>query len=69
MIGRIVRDFAPEKDNPRNSEGAFLTLKDGRVLFAYTRYSGNDWDDGAPADIYECVSGPDGEDFFFFFPL
>ena len=69
MIGRIVRDFAPEKDNPRNSEGAFLTLKDGCVLFAYTRYSGNDWDDGAPADIYACVSGPDGEDFSRPFPL
>lgn len=69
MIGRIVRDFAPEKDNPRNSEGAFLTLKDGSVLFAYTRYSGNDWDDGAPADIYACVSGPDGEDFSRPFPL
>ena len=27
-------------DNPRNSEGSFVTLTDGRILFAYSRYYG-----------------------------
>lgn len=63
MTGRIIRDFAPDKLNPRNSEGAFINLKDGSVLFAYTRYSGGDGDDGAPADIYGCISRDDGNSF------
>jgi len=29
--------------NPRNSEGSFVTLKDGRILFAYTQYDGETW--------------------------
>lgn len=69
MLGRIVKDFAPSADNPRNSEGSFVTLKDGSVLFAYSRYSGGDSDDGAPADIYGCISTPDGEDFSPAFPV
>lgn len=69
MLGRIVKDFAPSADNPRNSEGSFVTLKDGSVLFAYSRYSGGDSNDGAPADIYGCISTPDGEDFSPAFPF
>lgn len=34
-------DAAP--DNPRNSEGSFVTLADGRILFAYTRYGRPSW--------------------------
>ncbi len=30
----------PAEGNPRNSEGDFITLKDGRVMFAYSRFSG-----------------------------
>ena len=30
----------PGLGNPRNSEGAFIELKDGRVLFIYSRFSG-----------------------------
>jgi sialidase-1 len=37
--------------NPRNSEGAFVDLRDGRILYAYTRYCGQNWDDDAVADI------------------
>lgn len=34
--------------NPRNSEGAFLQLKDGRLLFVYTHFTGGGGDnDGA----------------------
>lgn len=37
--------------NPRNSEGAFERLKDGTLVFAYTRYNGDHWDDECTADI------------------
>jgi sialidase-1 len=30
----------PKKQNPRNSEGDFMELKDGRVLFVYTHFTG-----------------------------
>ena len=50
-IGREVL-FIPRKDgNPRNGEGTFLRLKDGRILYAYSRYLGHSWDDHADADI------------------
>jgi len=32
--------LAPGPGNPRNSEGDFITLKDGRILFLYTRFTG-----------------------------
>lgn len=37
--------------NPRNSEGCFEKLNDGTLVFAYTRYNGNDSDDAGSADI------------------
>ena len=36
--------------NPRNSEGSFALLRNGQILFAYTRFSGGDHDD-SKADI------------------
>ncbi len=39
--------------NPRNSEGCFLQLEDGRIAFAYSRFCGDDWQDNAACDI--CV--------------
>src|ERR1035437_4064705 len=35
-----VLDINPTHDNPRNSEGSFVTLKSGRILFIYTRFQG-----------------------------
>jgi sialidase-1 len=41
-------DFLPPgPGNPRNSEGDFLQLRDGRLLFAYSRFSGGSADDAA----------------------
>ena len=37
MFGKFICDLAPTPENRRNSEGCFLTLKDGRILFVYTR--------------------------------
>ena len=33
--------------NPRNSEGAFVTLKDGRIVFVYTHFTGGGSDNAA----------------------
>lgn len=46
--------------NPRNSEGAFVTLRDGRILFAYSRYLGDDWQDHATAVIAARESADGG---------
>ena len=34
----------PGKGNPRNSEGDFIQLKDGRILFVYTHFTGGGGD-------------------------
>ncbi len=35
-----VLELPPGPDNPRNSEGDFIVLRDGRVLFVYTHFVG-----------------------------
>ncbi len=44
MNSRITLSLQAKEGNPRNSEGSFITLKDERILFAYSRY--RDKDDG-----------------------
>src|SRR5450759_1304749 len=44
-----VLKLLPVSNNPRNSEGDFITLKDGRILFIYTHYTGTSGDDHANA--------------------
>jgi len=48
-------------DNPRNSEGDFITLNDGRVLFIYTHYTGTSADDHATAYLAGRYSSDKGE--------
>lgn len=60
-IGRRIVDFPPGPDNPRNSEGAFIRLRDGRILFAYSRFVGNCGGDDAPAHIVARYSSDEGE--------
>lgn len=38
-IERVLR-LPSSKNNPRNSEGDFITLIDGRILFVYTHFTG-----------------------------
>jgi sialidase-1 len=45
----------PSKDNPRNSEGDILELKDGRLCLIYTRFTGGGGDDAA-ADLAMRIS-------------
>ena len=55
----ITYDIAPTPGHPRNSEGAFLPLADGRVLFIYSAFSGESARDHTPADL-AAITSPDG---------
>ena len=44
----VALELPPGPDNPRNSEGAFMPLKDGRIMFAYSRFTGS-FSDHAPS--------------------
>ena len=46
-LGRVVMELRVSAKNPRNSEGAFVALKDGRILFAYTKFIGDRTDEGS----------------------
>jgi len=54
----VALELAPGPGNPRNSEGDFLQLKDGRLLFVYTRFTGGS-DDHSRADL-ACRESSDG---------
>lgn len=51
----------PKENNPRNSEGDFIKLSDGSIMFAYTRYSGTSCSDDAYAQIAAVYSDDNGE--------
>ncbi|MBZ4191391.1 sialidase family protein [Niabella beijingensis] len=57
----IVLKLPPGQDNPRNSEGSFVTLKDGRILFVYSRYTGINSGDHAPAYLAGRYSSDGGK--------
>ena len=63
MPGKIIADLAPTAENCRNSEGSFLELKDGSILFAWSRYGIGDGDDGDVCEIWGIVSRDGGEAF------
>jgi len=48
-------------DNPRNSEGDFVALKDGRILYVYSHYTGNSSDDHASAFLAGRYSSDKGK--------
>ena len=62
-LGKVIKYIKPVENNPRNSEGAFYTFKDGRIIFIYTRYKGNSDHDGATADLFMLESRDNGESF------
>ena len=59
--GRSVLDLAPGNNNPRNSEGDFVSLKDGRILFVYSHYTGSSTSDHAPAYLAARYSDDGGK--------
>ena len=48
-------------DNPRNSEGDFIRLKNGEILYVYTHYYGNRSGDNDPAYLASRRSADGGE--------
>jgi len=57
---RTVLTLAPTPDSPRNSEGAFATLRSGRIIFCYTAYYGGKGSDHDPARIAQIHSDDQG---------
>jgi Neuraminidase (sialidase) len=55
----VVFTIEPTKEFPRNSEGAFVTLKSGRILYLYTQFYGGAADHSA-ARIVAIESGDEG---------
>ena len=55
----VVLNLEPTKDIPRNSEGAFIALKSGRILFLYTSFYGGAGDE-SPARIVSLHSDDAG---------
>ena len=53
----------PKENNPRNSEGDFIRLKDGTILFAFSRYAGTSCRDDAFSEIAIVYSYDNGETF------
>lgn len=57
----VVLSLDPGPDNPRNSEGDFITLKDGRILFVYSRYTSGTGGDHDPAFLAGRYSSDGGK--------
>ena len=60
-IGKEVLFLPTGEGNPRNGEGTFVRLRDGRIMAAYTHYYGDDWHDHAIARICAVYSSDEGE--------
>ncbi len=58
---KTVLRLPPSQNNPRNSEGDFINLKDGRILFVYSHYTGESGSDHAPAYLAGRYSSDGGE--------
>lgn len=58
---RRILDLPPAPGNPRNSEGAFLDLRDGRIILVYSRFTGVVSLDHAKAELAARFSSDAGE--------
>lgn len=56
-----VLRIEPGPGNPRNSEGDFIKLKDGRILFVYSHYDGESTSDHASAYLAGRYSDDQGK--------
>lgn len=57
----ITGELRPGAGNPRNSEGSFLPLEDGRIAFAYSRYHADSADDHAACAVCVIYSYDNGD--------
>jgi sialidase-1 len=60
-VGRSVLELPPREGNPRNSEGAFLDLRDGRIVFVYSHFVGAAASDHAKARLAARYSSDGGD--------
>ena len=60
-VGRQVHFLGTSEFNQRNGEGAFIKLKDGTIMFGFTEFTANDWEDDEEAQISCIFSKDDGE--------
>lgn len=61
LNNNVVLKLAPTAANPRNSEGSFITLKDGKILFVYSHYTAGSGGDHDPAYLASRVSSDGGK--------
>ncbi|MBS0663235.1 MAG: exo-alpha-sialidase [Verrucomicrobia bacterium] len=54
-----VHDLDPTPEHPRNTEGAFVTLRSGRILFDFSQFRGGQ-EDHSPSAIAEIYSDDQG---------
>jgi sialidase-1 len=60
VTGHTLLELPPRPGNPRNSEGAFAELRDGRLLFVYSHFQGASSGDAAKARLAARTSGDGG---------
>ncbi len=60
-IGKETLLLGCGENNPRNGEGAFIRLNDGRILYAFARFDGDGGNDHHSAYIAACYSSDEGE--------
>lgn len=60
-VGYVTCELPPCGHNPRNSEGSFIQLPDGRIRFIYSRFDADNGNDDANCDIAEILSADGGE--------
>ena len=58
MNNEIVLQLEPSPDNGRNSEGAFIALRDGRIAFAWSKYTTPNSSDHGRASL-ACIFSED----------
>ena len=69
MLGKVICDIKPNPENKRNSEGTFIVLKNGDILFAYSRFGAMGCQDNNDSDIYGLLSKDNGDTFSDPFPI
>lgn len=60
ILGTTILELLPSKENARNSEGSFIRLKSGRIVFAYSSFQGESNHDNARSNISIIYSDDDG---------
>lgn len=60
LLAAIVLDLPPSTGNPRNTEGSFIRLKNGHILYAYSKFEGDNTADHTAAHIAARTSTDGG---------